>query len=74
VEVRIVIDTLPKIGNELPNTDEPERVAATLIVRHTTRRLPTLPPTDTIEVRACQLKPVWVVDFYRARPAERNPA
>lgn len=52
-----MLDTLPKIGNDLPNTDEPERIAATLIVESRA-------PAGTV---ITTLKPVWAVDFYRNR-------
>ena len=56
------IDTPPKIGNELPNTDAPERLGAALVVK-------TLP----VQPLGClpysqRLTPIWVVDFYRGRP------
>lgn len=64
-----MIDTLPKLGNELPNTDEPERVAASLIVDFY-RPSRGLQP-DVPMVGRTQLKPVWAVDFYRGRPEQR---
>lgn len=50
----MLTDTLPKHGNEMPNTDEPERICAVLVaqVQHGL-------------VVAAKLKPLWYVDFYK---------
>lgn len=56
-----------KLPNELPNTDEPERIAAALIVDWSDRpRWPTEPKQERVGFR---LKPVWFVDFFRGRPS-----
>jgi hypothetical protein len=64
------MDTLPKLPNELPNTDEAERIAAVLIVEHVQRQLLTIPPQSVVEVLRTNLKPVWYVDFFRDRPSD----
>lgn len=62
------MDTLQKQPNELPNTDETERVAAALIVDYV-RRSRDL-GAEVLTVVSTKLKPVWAVDFYRGRPEE----
>lgn len=66
-------DTLTKLPNELPNTDEPESIAATLIVAPAKGLRQGLGGYAEVEVIAVKtsLKPVWFVDFYRGRPEER---
>lgn len=56
-------DTLPKLpGDDAPNTDECERIAAVLIRHHEPERA-----TNTAWT---ELQPVWYCDFYRGRPNE----
>lgn len=50
----MLTDTLPKHGNEMPNTDEPERICAVLVAQ-----------VRDEQVVATKLKPLWYVDFYK---------
>lgn len=65
----MAVDALPKLANELPNTDEPERVGAALVVTSLPHRLTGFGPG--VAATRTHLQPVWFVDFFRGRPEAR---